>query len=74
MRTRRSPRNQDRLWRALGGQPPRPVVTVTLDPVLIIESILAKPGLSARTRQGFERDLKRAKHRAAIIRAKHKGE
>lgn len=28
MRTRRSPRNQEILWRALGGATPRPVVAV----------------------------------------------
>ena len=61
MRTRRSPRNQEILWRALGGPKPAPVV---VDEVAAAERALAQPFLSPRTRRMIERDLIRAKQRA----------
>lgn len=66
MRTRRSPRNQERLWRELGAPPaPKPAT----DPIAALERILARPGINARTRRQLERDLERARHRAAVRRA-----
>ena len=66
MRTRTSPRNQEILWRALGGPTAQPV---KVDPVAAAERALAQPFLSPRTRRMFERDLVRAKHKAAVARA-----
>ncbi|MDP2322530.1 MAG: hypothetical protein Q8N51_00680 [Gammaproteobacteria bacterium] len=58
MRTRRSPRNQEILWRALGG-PTQPLVIV--DVIAAAEHDLALPFLSSRTRRMLERDLAKAK-------------
>lgn len=60
MRTRRSPRNQEILWRALG-PPPEP----KLAPVQhTAEEIAALPGLSKTSRSLMLRDLQRQKTRA----------
>ncbi len=66
MRTRTSPRNQEILWKALGD--PRPVA-VKVDPIAAAERALQQPFLSPRTRRMLERDLIRAKQRAAVTRA-----
>lgn len=50
MRTRRSPRNQEILWRALGGQKE---ATRPVDKVALAEKALADPFLSPR--MGFAR-------------------
>lgn len=67
MRTRRSPRNQMKLWRALGG-PPAPRLAPR-DPVAVAEKLLAAaladPFTSERTRRQLERDIRAAKIRAA---------
>jgi len=67
MRTRTSPRNQDILWRELGGPKPKPAKR---DEVEIIEAILADGDSGARfitkrTRGQLERSLQRAKIRRA---------
>jgi len=66
MKTRRSPRNQEILWRALGGQRP---TAQEIDPIASIERSMSQPFLSPKTRRMLERDLASAKHRAAIDRA-----
>lgn len=66
MRTRRSPRNQEILWKALGGPKTEPV---KVDPIAAAERALADPFLSPRTRRMFERDILRAKQRAAVTAA-----
>ena len=67
MRTRRSPKNQMALWRALGGAGTKPA---PVDAVAAAERAMALPLLSPRTRRMLERDLARARHRAAVERAK----
>ncbi len=67
MRTRRSPRNQERLWRELAG---RPRGTVTVDEVEAIERSLAKPFLSQRTQRQLVRDIAAAKRRLGFTVAK----
>ena len=62
MRTRRSPRNQEILWRSLGGHRP---VRPKADDVAVIEAILGDINLAKRHRAAFERDLQRAKIRRA---------
>jgi hypothetical protein len=58
MRTRRSPRNQEILWRALSGEPPpQPQRSDTVE---AIRRMLATPILNRRTRGQLERDLVRA--------------
>lgn len=66
MKTRRSPRNQEILWRELGGKQPK---VPKIDPIVAIEHALTQPFLSPRTRRMLERDLARAKQRAAIAKA-----
>lgn len=61
MRTRRSPRNQEILWRALGGEPPKKHDSTTVES---LTRQLATPGLSKRSRGMIERDLERAKRKA----------
>ena len=65
MKTRRSWRNQDRLWRALGG----PIESLKPITVESIERMLQTPGLTSRTKRQLERDMNRARIRAAIARA-----
>ncbi len=60
MRTRRSPRNQEILWRELGGKRPE---LPPVDEVAALERILAGDGLRIKTRRQLERDLARAKVR-----------
>ena len=67
MRTRRSPRNQDRLWRELGGHPRG---TVTVDEVESLERSLAQPFLSQRTQRQLVRDLASAKRQVAFTKAR----
>ena len=62
MRTRRSPRNQERLWRELGGKKPAPAKR---DEVADLESILARGEMNKRTRGQLERALQRAKFKRA---------
>lgn len=67
MRTRRSPRNQEILWRALGGpQAPKPVPTVA--PRLTVEEIEAKLSgfLKPRDRGEMNRALVVAKQRERV--------
>ena len=61
MRTRRSTRNQEILWRALGGKPeaPKPI-----DEIAMLEHFIADPFTSPRARRKAERDL--AKLRALL--------
>lgn len=66
MRTRRSPRNQEILWRSLGELP---AAAIKVDPVAAAERALQQPFLSPRTRRMLERDLIHAKQRAAVARA-----
>ena len=66
MRTRRSPRNQEILWRALSGE--QSAESARSDTVESIERQLAAC-TNARTRRQLERDLARAKQRAAVRRA-----
>ena len=63
MKTRRSWRNQNRLWKYLGGPAPPPIAH---DAITAAEAALKIPTLNRRTRRMFERDLARAKHRAAV--------
>ena len=63
MRTRRSPRNQEILWRALGGEAPKPV---KVDEVAMLTRFLADPFISPRARRKAERDIDVAKKRAAL--------
>ena len=65
MRTRRSPRNQERLWRALGG-PPAPKPAPAEDPVEVLRARLALSFLSPRTRRMLERDLEREIQKAKV--------
>ena len=67
MRTRRSPRNQERLWRELGGHPRG---TITVDEVESLERSLAQPFLSQRTQRQLIRDLTAAKRRRAFAAAR----
>ena len=60
--TRRSWRNQDRLFAALFPKPKPPVPAAPTDPTPI-------PFLSPRTRRMLERDRIREAHRAAVKRA-----
>ena len=69
MRTRRSWRNQDRLWRALGQEGIPSLTQPKRDPIAGLEAMLAQQGLSPRTRRQLERDLARAK----VARALRKG-
>lgn len=73
MRTRRSPRNQERLWRALGGEAPAttpaqatagPVETATR----ILDRARSDPFTSQRTLRMLERDLAAARRREALER------
>ena len=57
MRTRRSPRNQALLWRALGGPPAPPPVAPTEDRATIIRRHLATPILGRTLRRALEREL-----------------
>ncbi len=66
MHTRRSPRNQAILWKALGGTPK---VAAKVDTIAAAERALTQPFLNKRTRAMLERDLIRAKHRAAVTAA-----
>jgi hypothetical protein len=61
MRTRRSWRNQDRLWKALGGPQPKPT---ELDPVALAERTLAN--CEGRHRAWFEQQLRNAKFAALM--------
>ena len=70
MRTRRSWRNQDRLWRALGAPGPAPQ---RRDEVAVIVAMLDHPALNARDRRKLERDLLRAKQRALLRRRRDRG-
>ena len=56
MRTRRSWRNQERLWRALGGQPEAAPKT---NPIESLQTAISSPFCNKRTRSMLERDLKR---------------
>lgn len=62
MRTRRSPRNQERLWKALGGPAP---IKHDSSSIESLERQLANC-IGARTRRMIERELQRAR----MIRAK----
>lgn len=62
MRTRRSPRNQERLWRELGGDVPAPAPR---DPIASIEESLKLTTLNPRTRRQLERELQREKIKRA---------
>lgn len=70
MRTRRSPKNQETLWRALGGtSEPKP----ERDPVEVAEAVLAmarEAGRSARTIRQCERAVEQAKRRRALAKAR----
>lgn len=66
MRTRRSPRNQELLWKYLGAPKQAPI---KIDRVAAAERALALPFINKRTRRMFERDLARAKQKAAVTRA-----
>lgn len=63
MRTRRSPRNQERLWRLLGKAllGPTPPKAEPIDAIAVAERALATPFVGRRTRQMLKRDLARAK-------------
>jgi len=69
MRTRRSPRNQEILWRDLGRQgqpPPEP----RREPVIKTDEEIDRiPFLSERTRRMMKRDSERARKRAAFAKA-----
>lgn len=69
MRTRRSPRNQDRLFKALFKPPDEPKPQA--DEVERLQELLNTPGriLNRRTRGQLERDLKSALHKRAVKRA-----
>ncbi len=67
MRTRTSPRNQERLWRELGG---RPRGNVTVDEVEALERSLGQPFLSQRTQRQLMRALAAGKRRVAFARAR----
>lgn len=72
MKTRRSPRNQEILWRALGGQPkPAKVDKVTLAErkVALAERALADSFLGRRQRRMWERELAWARIRLGRARA-----
>lgn len=70
MRTRRSPRNQERLWRALGQETaqPKPVlVTVPeVDTITAMERRLRELIFDRRVRRDLERALARAKEVRAV--------
>jgi hypothetical protein len=72
MRTRRSPRNQEKLWSDLGrvGAKPVPPRATPEDKVRLAEELLARarasPFTSKRTLALMEGDVLRAKTRAAI--------
>ena len=61
MRTRRSPRNQERLWRELGGkvEQPKPIVTVRTD-----AEIDAMFWVSKTSRNLMKRDAAKARQRS----------
>lgn len=71
MRTRRSPRNQERLWRALGDAEPEPKRVVS--EVEIARQLLALPYTSKRNkahaRRVLEREALRLNVQAALSRA-----
>ena len=71
MRTRTSPRNQEILWRALGGWSQDP-----LSPrkPFTAEEISGMWWLSKRTRNMMLRDIEREAHKAAVKRALAKGD
>lgn len=58
MRTRRSPRNQKILWRALGGEPQK---QPKVDEAQMLERFLPDPFISARAKRKAARDLERVK-------------
>lgn len=66
MRTRRSPRNQELLWKYLGSPKPAPV---KIDRIAADERALSLPFINKRTRRMFERDLAAAKQKAAVTAA-----
>ena len=62
MRTRRSPRNQERLWRELGGEREKPP---QIDHLRVLERAL-ELCMNKRTRKQIERDIANEKHRRAV--------
>lgn len=65
MRTRRSPRNQEKLWRELGQQAapsPEPKRSETE----ILTALLARTDLKPRDRRHFEAQLAREKAKALL--------
>lgn len=63
MRTRRSPRNQERLWRALGGE--APAKPAARDRVAVVEEMLLREDLGPKLRRQLERELQREKIKRA---------
>jgi hypothetical protein len=59
MRTRRSPRNQEILWRELGNVTKAP----KRSKIDILESCLKNPDLMPKTRRQLEQELERARQR-----------
>lgn len=57
MRTRRSWRNQDRLFRELGGRPEKPPVLTAEQRIANLRAFIASPFHSRRARAKAERDL-----------------
>lgn len=71
MRTRRSPRNQERLWRELGGATAaRAITQVTLEERLArLEAAAADPFTSPRDKRHYRREADRIRARIAAVRA-----
>jgi hypothetical protein len=63
MRTRRSPRNQERLWRELGGkaEKPQPIISVRSD-----EEVDAMFWLSKTSRNLLKRDAAKQRQKEPI--------
>lgn len=64
MRTRRSPRNQEILWRLLGGEK-KVILPPTIDEQIVATEAALKTCWNKRTRGQLERDLARLKVRRA---------
>ena len=62
MRTRRSPRNQERLYRALAGQTTRPASTPAVE---VLTHLLARTDMRPRVRRQLQQDLERERNRLA---------